>query len=90
MADPAGLYAATALRLALGFAMLFAATSSKAPDVLRVLAIAIFLAGLATPFFGKAHHRIFVWWSARGPGFVRVSACFPLTFGLLVGYAVSP
>ena len=84
-----GLYAAAALRLALGAALFLAAPTSRAPDVLQVLGVFVFVVGLATPFFGLERFRkLLEWWSARSPGFVRTWAGVVLGFGLLLVYAV--
>jgi predicted lysophospholipase L1 biosynthesis ABC-type transport system permease subunit len=49
---PAGLYAAAAIRIVLGSALVVAAPDSRAPDVLPVLGVFIVFAGLVTPLFG--------------------------------------
>jgi len=87
----AGIYAAAALRIILGVALFFAAPTSRAPEVVRILGIIILVAGLITPLFGlKCFRRLLDWWSARGPAFMRVWAGFALAFGLLLAYAVKP
>jgi hypothetical protein len=87
----AALYLATALRLVLGVALFFAASSSKAPDVLQVIGAVIIVAGLATPFFGiERSRKLLDWWSTLGSGFIRAWACFRLVLSLLLVYAVVP
>jgi hypothetical protein len=87
----AALYLATALRLVLGVALLFAASSSKAPDVLQVVGVVTIVAGLATPFFGiERFRKLLDWWSTLGSGFIRAWACFLLVLGLLLVYGVAP
>jgi hypothetical protein len=86
-----GLYAAGAFRVVLGGALFFAAPSSRAPKVLRILGIIILVAGLFTPLFGVERlHRLIGWWSAQGTVFLRVWAAFALAFGLFLAYAVVP
>lgn len=87
---PAGLYAAAALRIVLGSALVVAAPDSRAPDVLPVLGVFIVLAGLVTPLFGLARYRrLLTWWSSQEPAFVRAWAAFALLFGLALAYAVA-
>jgi uncharacterized membrane protein YidH (DUF202 family) len=87
----AALYLATALRLVLGVALLFAASSSKAPDVLQVVGVVIIVAGLATPFLGVERFRkLLARWSTLGSGFIRAWACFLLVLSFLLVYAVVP
>ncbi len=87
---PVGLYAASALRLLLGVALFLVAPSSRAPRVLRILGILIFVAGLVTPFIGVDRSRkLLDWWSARGPGFNRVWAAVSFAFGLFLVYAIA-
>ena len=89
--SPAGLYAAGALRVALGLALFLAAPESRAPGMVRFLGIFILVAGLSTPLFGVERSRqVLVWWSARRPILMRVWAGVGVAFGLLLAYAVMP
>lgn len=89
--SPAGLYAAAVLRLVLGVALFLAAPTSRAPGVVRVLSILIFVSGLITPLLGlERFRRLLDWWSARGPAFRRAWASLALVFGLWLAYAVIP
>ncbi len=89
--NPAGIYAAAALRIILGVALFLAAPTSRAPEVVRILGIIILVAGLITPLFGlERFRRLLDWWSAWGPAFMRVWAGFALAFGLLLAYTVVP
>jgi hypothetical protein len=88
---PAGLFAATALRLVLGAALFLAAPASRAPETVRIVGMIVFVAGLITPFFGvERFGRLLDWWSALGPAVIRTWASFALVFGLLLAYAVAP
>ncbi len=85
------LYSGAVFRVVLGLALFFAAPSSKAPDVLRVLGVVIVVAGLAMPFLGiERFRRLIEWWSARGCRVIRGWACCALAIGLLLAYAVMP
>lgn len=88
---PAGLFAATALRLVLGAALFLAAPASRAPEAVRIVGVIVFVAGLITPFFGvERFKRLLDWWSALGPAVIRTWAGFALVFGLLLACAVVP
>jgi len=87
---PAGLYSAAGLRVLLGVALWFAAPASRAPDVLRILAVLVFVAGLITPSFGLERSRkLLEWWWSRGGAFIRVWGCIASAFGLLLIYSVA-
>lgn len=89
--SPAGLYLAAALRVVLGVALVFAAPTSRAPQVIRILGVFVVAAGLLTPFFGlERFRRLLDWWSARGPVFVRTWAAVAAAFGLWLAYALAP
>ena len=86
-----GLYAAAAIRVALGAALFVAAPASRAPEVLGVLGVLIFVAGLATPFLPLERlRRLLDLWVAWGPGFLRVWAASALILGLSLAYALVP
>lgn len=86
---PFGLYFAAALRILLGVALVFAAPTSRAPDVIHILGFFIIVIGVVTPFFGLARfRRLLDWWLAQGAGFVRGWAVFAMIFGLLLAYAI--
>ncbi len=88
---PAGLYFAAALRVVLGVALFFAAPTSRAPELIRILGIVIIVAGVITPFFGLERFRkLLDWWFARGSIFLRAWAAIALALGLLLAYAVVP
>jgi hypothetical protein len=67
---PIGLYAAAALRVALGTALVVAAPTSRTPTTLRVLGIIIIVGGLVTPLIGverALRDRRLVVGKRRGP-----------------------
>jgi hypothetical protein len=87
----AGLYAAAAFRVVMGVALILAAPTSRAPGIIRILGVAVLVAGLLTPAVGlERARRIILWWSQRGPAFMRAWAGAALLFGLLTAYAVAP
>ncbi len=88
---PMGLYFAAALRVVLGVALFFAASASRAPDLIRILGVVIIVMGVVTPFFGlERFRRLLDWWSARGSAFIRAWAVLALAFGLSLAYAIVP
>ncbi len=88
---PMGLYFAAALRVVLGVALFFAAPTSRAPGLIRILGVVIIVMGVITPFFGvERFRRLLDWWSAQGSAFVRGWAVLALAFGLSLAYAVVP
>ena len=87
----AGLYLVAGFRVVFSLALFFAADSSRAPEVIRVVGIIVLVSGLITPIFGlDRFRRILNWWSTRPATFQRVWAGFALAFGLLCAYAVAP
>ncbi len=88
---PMGLYFAAGVRVLLGVALLFAAPTSRAPDVIHILGVFIIVIGVITPFFGlERFRRLLDWWSAQGSAFIRGWAVLALVFGLSLAYAVVP
>ena len=85
---PLGLYAAAALRVALGTALVVAAPTSRTPTTLRVLGVIIIVGGLVTPLIGVDRARMFLaWWVTQGTMVMRVWASIALVFGLVLAYA---
>jgi hypothetical protein len=65
--DRGGLYAATAIRLVFGAAILFAANASRAPMTLRIFGALILITGLLVPVLGlERHRRMLDWWLESG------------------------
>ena len=85
---PAGLYVAGAIRVVLGIALYFSAPASRAPELMRILGIAITVLGVATPFLGRSRRATRVL-SGTGLG-VRGWAGLAVVLGLLLAFAVSP
>ncbi len=84
-----GLWAAGVLRVVFGFALYQSASTSHAPQILGLLGIFIFIAGLLTPLFGvERTHRLFNWCETLGLVFVRIWAGFALALGLLLVSAI--
>jgi hypothetical protein len=90
-ASPAGVYAATVLRLVMGSALHLSAPSSRIPGIVRALGDIIFATGAITPFFGLERiGKLLAWWSARGVVFIRAWSIFAVVFGLFLAWSVAP
>jgi len=91
---PAEWYAIGAVRVAFGLLLLSVAKTSRAPQMLRVVAFIPLLAGLgafATPFVGVERARATLdWWSHLGTVYIRLSGIPLLTLGGLIAYACAP
>jgi hypothetical protein len=86
-----GLYFGAGFRVALGASLLLSATSSRAPEILRVLGVVFLVAGLVMPFLGIEYFRSAIEsflslgrWAAAAWGVVA------LGLGLFIVYAVAP
>jgi len=89
--SPAGISAATVLRVVLGVSLYFSAVASRVKNLMRYFGVITFLTGLLTPVVGvKGFSRLLAWWSARGSTFMRIWAVSALSTGLLLAWAVSP
>ena len=85
------IYAAAAVRVAVGIVLLRVASASRLPIFLRFLGGFVLLGGLLTPFVGKQFAKVILdWWSSQGFALVRVFAAVSLVLGLLTAYAVAP
>jgi len=84
---PVGLYAITALRIAIGLGLVLAAPASRAPRTLGVLGLIVIIAGLSTPLFGVARARTVVnWLASAGPLLMRLDAVIGMALGGFLVY----
>ena len=89
-ATPLGLYAATAVRVAMGIVLILCAPASRAPKILRVLGAVMCLQGLAATIFGPERARTILGWeSIQGPAVLRAGAAVALVTGGFLGFAVT-
>jgi len=85
------IYAAAAVRVAIGIVLLQAASTSRLPIFLRILGGFVLLGGLLTPFVGRQFAEVILgWWSSHGSALVRLFAAVSLGLGLVTAYAVAP
>ena len=91
---PTEWYAIGAVRVALGLLLLSVAKTSRAPQMLRVVAFVPLLAGLgalAMPLIGVERARATLdWWSHLGSVYIRLSVIPLLALGGLIAYACAP
>jgi hypothetical protein len=86
-----GLYIWAGIRLVFGVALVFAATTSRAPTTLRVFGVVVFVVGLTMPLFGVEHFRSLLEQFLRlGAGFHRALGIVAFVFGALLTYALVP
>jgi hypothetical protein len=86
---PVGIYVAAALRIGIGLVLVRVAPSSRAPKVLFAFGVIAVIAGLVTLFLGIERAQVLLeWWSAQGPGFIRLWAGLPLVLGGFIAYAI--
>ncbi len=86
-----GLYLATIIRIVLGFALLFAATTSRASLYIYILGVVGVVAGVATPFVGLHRFKaVLDWWSRQSSVFIRLWLTVVVIFGLSLIWTVWP
>jgi len=87
---PNGLYAVAALRVGIGLVLMLVARVSRAPKTLRTLGAVVFVAGLATPFFGVDRARAVLDWEAtQGTALIRIGAVLAVLAGAFIAFAVA-
>jgi hypothetical protein len=87
---PVGLYAAGALRVAMGLVVIFASPNSRAPKTLRGLGALMCMQGLAATVLGLERARaIMEWETIQGVVLLRVGATVALSAGCFMAFAVS-
>lgn len=87
-------YLIAVVRLAVGLALISAASASRAPKALRIVGYVIVVAGLATALTGlvgmERARTIIGWWLDQGAGLIRVTSVVLVAFGGFVVYACVP
>jgi hypothetical protein len=82
---PTGIYVTAITRMILGALLLIAAPATRTPRTIRVIAVIIFLAGVATALLSAERAQLLKdWWINHGPDALRVGACFPLAVGFFI------
>ena len=89
-ATPAGLYAAGAVRVAMGLVVILCAPVSRAPKTLRALGAVVCMQGLAATLFGPDRARAILEWEAmQGTALLRVGAAVAVATGGFLAFAVT-
>ena len=89
-ATPAGLYAAGAVRVAMGLAVILGAPASRAPMTLRALGAVMCLQALSATLMGPDRARaVLEWETMQGTAILRVGAAVALASGCFLAFAVS-
>ena len=89
-ATPVGLYAAGAVRVAMGLVVILCAARSRAPKTLRALGAVMCMQGLAATFMGPDHARaILEWETMQGTALLRVGAAVALAAGVFLAFALT-
>jgi len=89
-ATPVGLYAAGALRVAMGLVLILCAPASRAPKTLRALGAVMCMQALAATLLGPDRARaVLEWETIQGTALLRVGAAVALAAGAFIAFAVS-
>jgi hypothetical protein len=89
-ATPVRLYAAAAVRVAMGLVVILGATASRAPRTLRALGAVMCMQGLSAALLGPDHARaVLEWETSQGPALLRVGAALALAAGGFMAFAVT-
>jgi hypothetical protein len=89
-ATPVGLYAAGALRVAMGVVVVLCASASRAPKTLRALGAVVCMQGFAASLFGPERARtILEWEAAQGTALLRAGAAVAIIGWSFVAFAVT-
>ena len=88
-ATPVRLYAAGAVRLAMGLVLILCAPASRAPRTLRALGAVVCLQGLAAMFLGLDRARAILEWEAMHTALLRAGAVVALASGGFIAFAVT-
>ena len=89
-ATPVGLYAAAAVRVAMGLVLILCAPASRAPRTLRALGAVMCMQALAATLLGPDRARaVLEWETMQGTALLRVGAAVALAAGGFIAFAVS-
>jgi len=88
-ATPVGLYAAGAVRVAMGLVLILAASNSRWPRALRTLGAVMCLQGLTANLLGLERARAILEWEAMHTALLRAGAVVALVTSGFVAFAVT-
>jgi hypothetical protein len=84
LVSPVGIFAAAALRVGIGAALLFIAQGSRAPAILRIMGAAMLIAGLTFAIFGVDSAKARIEWEAGHMMFLRLEGVLFAWAGLVI------
>jgi hypothetical protein len=85
-----GLWAASAIRLAVGIALWGAAAGSQFPAVFKVLSVVSVVVAIVLPLIGVSRFKsLLARWSRQSPGFVRVWSAAAVLMGAFLFWSVA-
>jgi hypothetical protein len=84
----AGIYAAAAVRSAMGIALLLIAPGSRGPAILRIMGLALLAMGLTMPIMGVDSARARIEWEAEHLSFLRMEGVLFVCAGI-IAYAIA-
>jgi ribose/xylose/arabinose/galactoside ABC-type transport system permease subunit len=88
-ATPVGLYAAGAVRVAMGLVLILVARVSRAPKILRTLGALMCAQGLAATLLGLDRAQAILEWDVMHPVLLRAGAIVALASGGFIALAVA-
>ena len=88
-ATSVGLYAAGAVRVAMGLVLILVARVSRAPKILRTLGAVMCAQGLAATLLGLDRAQAILEWEVMHPVLLRAGAVVALASGCVVALAVT-
>ena len=89
-ATPVRLYAAAAVRVAMGLVVILSATASRTPKILRALGALMCMQGLSAALLGPEHARtVLEWETTQGPAALRAGAAVALAAGGFMVFALT-
>jgi len=89
-ATPVRLYAAGAVRMAMGLVVILSAPASRAPKTLRALGAVMCTQALVATLLGPERARqVLEWETMQGTALLRVGAAVALATGCFLAFAVS-
>ena len=89
-ATPLSLYAAAAVRVAMGVVLILSARNSRAPLAVRVLGAVVCAQGLAAMVFGVDRSQAILEWETMHPALLRIGAAVAVGTGAFIAFAVTP
>ena len=88
---PGGIYTAAIARIVFGLLLFAAAKATRTPKTIRVIAVIILVAGVATALISIERAQMLRdWWLGLSADTFRIAACVPLAVGFFIaGSALS-